>query len=277
MTKGRIYQGTWGSASYGRRESIPPTTLQALPVLPEWHLIILLLTALFVAGLWERSILLVLPLLLAAIALPLIPIVINGTRAHYLNHPSSRLRYIHVQAVTGFLHFTHPVARLRGRLGYGLTPWRQHRGLGFALPRTAGISRLWSETWISSLERLESLEPDLRATGAAVRRGDDYHHWDLEIRGGMFGSARVRMAIEEHVAGKQLVRLRCWPHALVFGLVAAGGMAILAEFAAADGAWGIAAILAALAVLIPIRCIRDSGAAMAAAYDALKKAGFEQI
>jgi hypothetical protein len=37
------------------------------------------------------------------------------------------------------------------------------------------------------------------------------------------------------------------------------------------------AVLAALAVLIPIRCIRDSGAAMAAAYDAPKKAGFEQI
>ena len=31
-------------------------------------------------------------------------------------------------------------------------------------------------------------------------QGGDYDRWDLEIRGGLLGSLRTRMAIEEHGA-----------------------------------------------------------------------------
>src|SRR2546429_523414 len=34
--------------------------------------------------------------------------------------------------------------------------------------------------------------------------------WDLEVRGGFFGAARLLLAVEDHPGG-QLVRLRSWP------------------------------------------------------------------
>ena len=50
---------------------------------------------------------------------------------------------------------------------------------------------------------------DLRGDG--VRRGGDFDRWDLEIRDGPLGSARLLLSVEELGGGAQLVRYRCWP------------------------------------------------------------------
>src|SRR3989337_1613078 len=54
--------------------------------------------------------------------------------------------------------------------------------------------------------------------GAAVLRGGNFDPWDLEVRGGMFGNARMIMGIEEFGGGKQLVRFRIWPQFFPAGL-----------------------------------------------------------
>ena len=41
-------------------------------------------------------------------------------------------------------------------------------------------------------------------------RGGDYDDWDLEVRGGLLGGARLRLGVEEHGAGKQMLRFRAW-------------------------------------------------------------------
>src|SRR5437867_238724 len=100
----------------------------------------------------------------------------------------------------------------------GLTPWRWRapRGLALPLPRTCTI---WSERWQGPEERLQAIEVALQARGARVLRGGDYDRWELEVRGGLFGAARTRMAIEEHGAGKQLVRFRSWSRCSTKGCV----------------------------------------------------------
>src|SRR3989449_2968039 len=55
------------------------------------------------------------------------------------------------------------------------------------------------------------METDLRTDGVCVLRGGRDGRWDLEVRGGFFGAARLLMGVEEHAGGKQLIRLRWWP------------------------------------------------------------------
>jgi hypothetical protein len=118
--------------------------------------------------------------------------------------------------------------------------------------------------WESPDDRLRGIETQLQGQHARVLRGGDFDRWDLEVRGGMFGAARLLMAVEDHGSGRQLVRVRCWPRCLERGVVAAVGFGSLAEGAALDGAWTVAAILAAGFAVVAIRALLESGRAMAA-------------
>src|SRR5438128_1625147 len=80
-----------------------------------------------------------------------------------------------------------------------------------ALPRPRKFT-IWSERWQSSSTRLECLEATLRLHGVVVLRGGAFDRWDLEVRTGMFGGIRLLTAIEEHGSGKQVFRVRVWPH-----------------------------------------------------------------
>src|ERR687886_1347871 len=92
------------------------------------------------------------------------------------------------------------------------------RGRLFAppLPRTCTV---WSEAWRSQEERLAELESALRAEGAPVMRGGDFDRVDLTVRGAL-ASTGLRMAIEEHGAGRQLVRVRVLPRPSLPALIA---------------------------------------------------------
>jgi hypothetical protein len=85
----------------------------------------------------------------------------------------------------------------------------------------------------------------------AVVCGADFDRWDLEVRGGLFGVARVLTTVEEHGGGRQLVRFRIWPRvsrgATVLTLLLAGVGVVAAEYVAAIPAvvLGLAAVLVA--------------------------------
>ena len=99
--------------------------------------------------------------------------------------------------VTALLHLLQPLARLRGRLEGGLTPWRRRtlpRG-GLRLWRRFG---LWSERWRDPVARLTALESQLRGAGVSVRRGGPLDDFDLDLRCGTLCSLRLLMAVEEH-------------------------------------------------------------------------------
>jgi hypothetical protein len=84
----------------------------------------------------------------------------------------------------------------------------------------------------------------------------------------------MHMAIEEHGAGKQLVRLRSWPRLMPFGLVmslVAMALSILAFWAAVDQAWIPAAIMGLVAAMLAPRVFADCAAAKASVLLALKQ------
>ena len=81
-------------------------------------------------------------------------------------------------------------------------------------------------------------------------RGEEHDRWDLEVRGGILGAARVLMGVEDHAGGKQLLRLRYWPQIPGRGPILVLGFAALAGAAAQAQLWG-AAVLLGLGVVLP--------------------------
>ena len=102
------------------------------------------------------------------------------------------------------------------------------------------------------------------ANGAVVLRGGEYDRWDLEVRDGMCGSARILMAVEDHAAGNQLVRLRVWPRLSPVAVSFVLTFAVLAVAAWVDKAGGGAIVLGAAALGFALRTLQDCSTAMTA-------------
>src|SRR5207247_11005831 len=141
------------------------------------------------------------PLLLAAILPPIAQACLGGARARFPDAPRGMARLAR-HALTAALHLLQPIARLRGRIQEGLTPWRRRcrRRPGPLWPVTVAV---WSEHWLDQDQRLRAMETDLRADGVCVLRGGRDGRWDREGRAGPFGAARRVTGGEEQAAGEQ--------------------------------------------------------------------------
>lgn len=261
----RVFHGTWGSAPFQSVYDAGPGPLHSLATVPEWLLVVGALLALAAAGLvWPARV--VLPVLALAAGVPF---------AHAATRAAAAARAGRIERVgegalrwvlVAVLHLIQPIARLRGRLQGGLTPWRSGgRVSALPVPRTA---TLWSETWRAPEARLTALEAALHAERLSTTRGDPFDRWDLDVRGGVLGGVRILSAVEEHGAGRQLTRFRLRPHPApaALGVVLLSGA--LAAGAATDGARPAAAFLLALAVTLAARtgyeCARAKTAVLAA-------------
>jgi hypothetical protein len=136
---------------------------------------------------------------------------------------------------------------------------------------------LWSEQWQCPLARLQAIEETLRTEGTSGSRGGDYDRWDLEVRGGLFGAARLLAATEEHGAGRQLVRFRLWPRCSAKGLALILLLLAFATGAALDQAWYSALGLVGVALLPVCRMVQECAGAMATVQYVLKQSGIEDV
>ncbi|HYL26495.1 MAG TPA: glycosyltransferase [Candidatus Nitrosotalea sp.] len=259
--RSRIYYGEWGSAPYQSLETSPPSLLATIPLMPEWYLVIAILAACSLLGLLWAPLFVALPLLGIAITLPMLQAAAAARRAEFESNPPESEKW-RAKCRVAFLHLAGPLARLTGRLEYGLTFLRAPTAPRLSMMKQLGYS-LWTERWQSQADRLESIERGLRAEGAVAMRGGEYDQWDLQVRGGAFGLARLRMVVEEHGAGKQLTRVRAWPNATIASVLSIcffSGLAVVAGF---ERAWIACAILQMAGVAVAIRTLCEAGAAMA--------------
>lgn len=265
-----IYQGTWGSALFQSLYEPAPDTLWALTLMPEWYLVILALAVLSLLGLLWSPLLLTLPLLALASGALVVQAGLSATHASFTSSPRTRLARLKLYSLTALLHLLQPLARLYGRMLHGLAPWRWRGARGSTWPHPHTCT-LWSEQWQDPIARLQSLEASLCALGTCVRRGGDYDRWDLEVRGGIFGTARMQMAIEEHGAGKQLVRFRSWPVCSSGGLMLLLLFALLSSGAALDRSWAVSAMLGGVALLLALRVFEECAHALMILLHVLKQ------
>ena len=187
--------------------------------------------------------------------------MVSASRVCFAVPPGSGFGRLKLRSVTALLHLIQPLARLTGRLRSGLTFWR-YSASGFAMPWPRKFA-VWTEHWRDPNERLKSFEADLRKPGVHVRRGGDYDRWDWR-RDWCCRFARVLMAVEDHGAGNQFVRLRVWPKWSLLGLLPIALFASLSAAAMLDGAWVASAILGVLSLFLTIYSVRSCGSAVAA-------------
>lgn len=262
----RVYYGGWGTAFfqslYGPRRGL----LESLPLMPEWYLAIVALSLLSAAGAFWKPLLLALPLLVIAIVALIMDAALGATRARFPD-PRGRAK---LRLLTGVLYLLQPLARLAGRLGYGLTPWRLRGPQAFCLPQPRSYS-FWSEQWESPEDRVRAVVSALQALGSVLRSGGEWDRWDLQVRGGMLGSARLRIAIEDHGAGRQLLRVRSWPHAPTSAILAGAFSAVVALLAIVSAVDAVTVCLAAVALVLVLRLVYECGAATLAIKHALER------
>jgi hypothetical protein len=272
---GRIYHGIWGTAPFQLLYRYAPGILQSLPLIPEWYLILIVLAMISALGIFWQPLLLALPLLLLIVGTPFLQALKSASRASFTTKVKSRAGLIKLVAVTAFLHLLQPLARLIGRFEHGLTPWRGQRAKGVVIPFPARFT-IWSETWIDPQQWLLSIEDSLRKDRSFVKRGGDYDEWDLSVAGGMFGTARMLMAIEEHAQGKQLLRFRIWPRFASKSLMLTSLFIVLSITSVICRAnWIVPVLLATIAAALLLRMLFECGDGMAKIAHALKQLGAE--
>jgi GT2 family glycosyltransferase len=258
----RIYHGSWGMALFQSVYGVAPGALTSILMMPEWYLFIGVLAIILPFGTLYAPLHYSLVLLALAVLPPASQAWLCGQRAFFRDAHHHSLRRQMLAATTALLHFLQPAARLIGRLRQGLTPWRQHGAERKTFPWSKNVA-IWSEkNWRGPEQRLQSLESAMRESGAVVLHGGDYDAWDLEARGGLLGSARAQLVIEEHGDGRQLVRLRAWPVALPSVLAIASLFAILAMIAATNLEWTAWAVLNVPALVLLVRVLHECGSAM---------------
>jgi O-antigen biosynthesis protein len=255
--RGRIYQGVWGTALFQSIYQPAAGLWRSIPLMPEWFLVIGTLAAFSALGLLWKPLLAAGVLLAVAIALPLAQAVHASREAVFPRAPRARADRLRLHGLTAALHVVQPLARLIGRLGHGLSPWRL--GGGGGVRPWIGPINVWSERWHSAEDRLRTIEAALRERRTMPSYGGDWDSWDFEVRGGVLASTRVLMAVEEHGGDKQLTRVRCWPRFSLIGVGFAALLGLLATAALLDGASIAAAAIGSAAVLLGTRAWWEAG------------------
>src|SRR5205823_3838421 len=140
----------------------------------------------------------------------------------------------------------------------------RRRGLSsLILPRPRARA-IWCDAWKPPETWLQAVVARLREDNACVLFGGAYDRWDLEVRGGTLGAARLRMCAEDHGAGHQYIRFRFWPRWPAVSAAAALLFVALSVGAALGHAWIACATLAAAAALVVGRALWDSAVAASA-------------
>jgi GT2 family glycosyltransferase len=258
--RARIYHGTWGAAPFQSVYREAARGLAAFALTPEWYLLVAVLIAFSLLGRLWSPLGLALPLAIAGVLLS-VARAARGALAATFPLASGARRW-RLRLLTLWLHLVQPVARLRGRLDGGLTPWRRAGGRALTWPRER-TWMLWTLQRREPHDWLAGLERTLRRRGHAVVRGGDWDAWDLQVRAGALGAVRILITHEEHGRGRQLVRLRAWPRARLAAWLTGmlSGLGVVAGIAGAPAA---SLALLVLAGLVAGRALGDCASATSA-------------
>jgi hypothetical protein len=228
--------------------------------MPEPLLLIALFAAVSAMGLLWPPLLLAVPALVAVLMWVLGTAIVNGWSANPPVPGRSSRESLQRRALTALLYLLQPVARLAGRLRNGLSPWRRRIRPGAAWPRARTVE-LWSGEWHEPKARVQQLQDALAARGGYVRSGGPFDRWDLDLRTGPLGGVKIRVAVEEHGEGRQLLRARISPLASAGGALLGLLLSALAAFAWHQGRAGFAVAIGGAVLLLVLLAVEGTGTA----------------
>lgn len=272
-TRYHVYHGTWGTAPFQSLHQEPASWLLAITATPDWWLVIAGLASVLGLGLIWHPFLWVWPFFVVAVGIPVIEAWQSAGKARFNIKGLTAKDKRKLRRTTAVLYILHGIARLSGRIRYGLYFWRRRLPTRYMIPFCRKTA-LFTEDWIAPEYRLERIETCIARQNGKVTRNSDYETWDLHVQGGGLGSARMLMAIEDQGSGSQYVRVKSWP---VFSRLAVLSISIL--LLAAVGSvftrqdWGITTLLSAVASLQLFRALGDCSTAQASILGAVKETG----
>lgn len=259
LSKEKIFHGTWGTALFQSVYQPANGFLNALPLMPEWYLLSVLLTMLASLGFLWAPLLWLWPLVAASVVIVTIQAA-TSARKNVSLRPAQKKNFKYTALIT-LLHIIQPMARLYGRLEHGLTPWRV-RGAKLNLKHVPFKSETlahWSENaWKAPETWLEEIEKNIISLKARVKRGGDFDKWDLSIRNGLFSRAKGVLTIEEHGANKQYVKFKYWVDFSKFGFLLITLAVLVSCLAALDNSFIVSAVIGCLAFLLAAKYFIDS-------------------
>ncbi len=263
VKKERIFHGTWGTALFQSVYQPAEGFITSIPLMPEWYLLVGLLGFLSALGIFWAPLLWALPVFVFALLLIFIQAIISAYQNTSL--PSDkRHKFKYISLITA-LHIVQPMARLYGRIKHGLAPWRKRpsdKKWKLSISLRNNTATIWSEKWRAPEEWLMDIEQILIQLKSRVKRGGDFDKWDMQTRNGITSVSRAIFTIEEHGAGKQLLRMKTWTKQSKTFICAFGFFSILAVFAALDKAFVVSATLAVFSLLFFIEYILDTSIAI---------------
>jgi hypothetical protein len=113
------------------------------------------------------------------------------------------------------------------------------------------------------------LEYTIHEKRFTVYRGGEYDQWDLHVKCGVLGGSLLQMVIEEHGAGKQLIRCRTWPTYSKISVACSATLGLLGAWAFADQAWTVGTILASCSLMLLLRTLQEYSSATCAIQESL--------
>ncbi len=275
VKKGKVFHGVWGSALFQSVYQPAEGFLNCLPLMPEWYLLSGLIGSLALLGFLWAPLLILWTVFFASVIVIIIQGIISAvTNTSLTKHQERSWKYMSLIVV---LHIIQPVARLRGRMVHGLTPWRLRgakaslRNLTFFKPKT--LTHWNEQEWKSNEKWLEEIEENIIELKARVKRGGDFDKWDIKTRNGLFSTAKGVLTVEEHGANKQYVKFKYWANYSVGGLLLIGLLTTLTTFAVIDGSWIVASILCLFSFIVTIKYLIDSASVVNCIVSGFKELG----
>jgi O-antigen biosynthesis protein len=238
--------------------------------MPEWYLLSAALLLVTISGFIWAPMIYFWPLALIVTLLPVSHIIYNVAKMPGKNQSRTAFQLLLFKITTISFHIFQPLARLLGRVKHDLTPWRNYGKGSYLLPLNRSIN-VWCNNWIAPEQRLEMIEADLKSENVCVERGDIYDRWDLLIKGGALGSAKLFMAAEDHNGGKQYLRFRIVPRISLTAICLMSFPAFLLVISLLNKTIIPALVFGAIFLVLIFRLSEDYGRAYSAAKDVVKK------
>ena len=222
LKKDKVFHGVWGSAPFQSIYQQAPGFISFIPLMPEWYLFVIFTGLLSSLGAFWTPMLLLIPVFLLSISLIVVQASISASKSLKVKKFKNDKEYLKFWALTTFLHVIQPLARLYGRIIHGLSPWRKRNSNAYkptSLINNVQLSTLWSEKWKAMETWLQEMEINLIKSKIRFRRGGHFERWDFLVSCGLFSSCRALLTVEDHGAGKQLLRLKCFASYTLSGIV----------------------------------------------------------
>jgi hypothetical protein len=164
-------------------------------------------------GLEWKPLLVAIPVFVFSVFLIVVQAVVSARNAVFIKKPKTRFKKLKYYGLTTFLYIIQPIARLKGRIDFGLFPLRDGlRNLRYYKHLSVLPNRIefWSEEWRPMEDWLENISQALVSYKNKVKKGGEYDRWDFQYQTGPFIYARALLTIEEHGKGRQNLKIKKW-------------------------------------------------------------------